>query len=408
MKKLQIRKVLPILLSSLLLLSSCSSCSKKDILQLQAETKLYSDSVINYLTAMSEPEQVRALTSVGGNYADKQTLKLSWLQYDGASRYRIIISENKKLTNPYEFYTTDNELVPGILTPGTKYYVQVYALDGQDKVTVSSSVKTFSTSLEVPVRIVNIDGVTNVRDMGGWTANGDSQVKYGMVYRGAHLESITDAGIDTFAKNLKIKTEIDVRTDGEQDCEIEGVSYKRCGIWQYSMIIPGFHIEASDNPKVVRNYDYGSPDGIKAIFNILADEKNYPVYFHCYAGADRTGTFAYLLNGLLGVSYDNLIRDFELTSFSINGARYRGQIIDQNFFSKNGIMMNTTSNLVCFGDMNSRMIENYGKEGKLLSYAIENYLLTVCEVQQETINKVRNIMLEKSTTFEKVELDDFD
>lgn len=51
------------------------------------------------------------------------------------------------------------------------------------------------------------------------------------------------------------------------------------------------------------------------IFREFADEKNYPVLFHCSGGRDRTGTVAFLLNGLLGVSEDDLCRDWEATAF---------------------------------------------------------------------------------------------
>jgi protein tyrosine/serine phosphatase len=38
------------------------------------------------------------------------------------------------------------------------------------------------------------------------------------------------------------------------------------------------------------------------------------VYFHCRVGADRTGTLAYILEGLLGVSDEDRKQDYELTT----------------------------------------------------------------------------------------------
>ena len=40
-----------------------------------------------------------------------------------------------------------------------------------------------------------------------------------------------------------------------------------------------------------------------------------PVYFHCTAGADRTGTLACVLEGLLGLSQSDIDKDYELTCF---------------------------------------------------------------------------------------------
>ena len=51
------------------------------------------------------------------------------------------------------------------------------------------------------------------------------------------------------------------------------------------------------------------------VFRVFLDEKNYPIDFHCIAGADRTGSLAFILNGLLGVDEEELWRDWEVTAF---------------------------------------------------------------------------------------------
>lgn len=58
------------------------------------------------------------------------------------------------------------------------------------------------------------------------------------------------------------------------------------------------------------------------------------VYFHCRIGADRTGTMAYLLEGLLGVPNEYRYEDYELTSVAgINDrTRYYDQKSDTNFY----------------------------------------------------------------------------
>ena len=44
---------------------------------------------------------------------------------------------------------------------------------------------------------------------------------------------------------------------------------------------------------------------------------------HCWGGADRTGTVAFILEGLCGVSEADLAIDYELTSFTMFGLRTR-------------------------------------------------------------------------------------
>ena len=96
---------------------------------------------------------------------------------------------------------------------------------------------------------------------------------------------------------------------------------------------------------------------LRDIFAVLSDESNYPVYFHCNAGADRTGTLAFLIEGLLGVSYADTIRDFELTSFSKFGERLRSKV-DGDQFDKSGVYMDVINdNYVGFGKLYQDLME---------------------------------------------------
>ena len=67
--------------------------------------------------------------------------------------------------------------------------------------------------------------------------------------------------------------------------------------------------------------EYGgmqTPEGKAAFgraFACFLESKNYPIGFHCIAGADRTGSLAYAIEALLGVSDEDLALDWELTAF---------------------------------------------------------------------------------------------
>ena len=58
-------------------------------------------------------------------------------------------------------------------------------------------------------------------------------------------------------------------------------------------------------------------------FSLFVDKTNYPIVFHCIGGTDRTGTFAYLLEGLLGVDEEDLIRDYEMSFIGGGGVDKR-------------------------------------------------------------------------------------
>ena len=167
----------------------------------------------------------------------------------------------------------------------------------------------------------------------------------------------------------------------------------------YTQIIPGYTFYSDDTPSIARGYETYVGPAIKQAMELLADENNYPIYFHCSAGADRTGTFAYLVNGLLGVPYEDLVKDFEITSFSTYGNRYRSAVKEDNTFTDSGIFQNDNNNWVAFGKLHELMVVEYGDDDKPLYYAIENYLKQVCEVSDQTIAAVRRNLLGEEIDF---------
>ena len=67
------------------------------------------------------------------------------------------------------------------------------------------------------------------------------------------------------------------------------------------------------------NLMFSDPDNLQNVcdvFALLADESNYPVFFHCSAGLDRTGLIAWLVNGLCGVAEEDLWRDYLFSNFA--------------------------------------------------------------------------------------------
>ena len=52
-----------------------------------------------------------------------------------------------------------------------------------------------------------------------------------------------------------------------------------------------------------------------ANFKVFCDEANYPIYFHCIGGADRTGSLAFILEAVLGVPEKEIELDYERTFY---------------------------------------------------------------------------------------------
>lgn len=204
---------------------------------------------------------------------------------------------------------------------GETYCWTVSALYSGNKSYVSETGR-FTTDAQGP-RNLYVDGVTNVRDLGGWATEDGGRIRQGLLFRGGRLvenKSATDVmitkdGIKTLHDELGVKSEIDLRLKSQ----IGGLSASPLG----STV--NFYSRPMDDDWSVMFSSAENLKSIREVFAILADKANYPVYFHCSIGTDRTGLIAWLVNGLCGVSKDDLWRDHLFTNFGeINATRTTG------------------------------------------------------------------------------------
>ena len=149
--------------------------------------------------------------------------------------------------------------------------------------------------------------VRNGRDLGGWKGLNGKTVAYRKLFRGGVLQD--------GAKYFNNAGKAEMRAQGikaELDLQEEGVAQSSSPLGSdIAFFAP--HFASGWNEMVARN-----TDKVKECFCWIVDRlrEDKPVYFHCWAGRDRTGTLAVLLLGTLGVSESDMAKDFELTYFS--------------------------------------------------------------------------------------------
>ena len=143
----------------------------------------------------------------------------------------------------------------------------------------------------------------NVRDLGGWACDGGT-VKYGLLIRGGRISA---ADRTVLVGELGIQHDLDLRgregggTDDEPEMTESplgsDVWYTRTQQYAWYTLTPVATWQAY----------------LRCVIDAVTHRE--PVYFHCTAGADRTGTLACVLEGLLGMSQSDIDKDYELTCF---------------------------------------------------------------------------------------------
>ena len=191
----------------------------------------------------------------------------------------------------------------------------IYNVEPLKAGTFSFGGKTYKIVPEGGVRMIYTPSVWNVRDLGGWACTG-GRVKYGKIFRGGHFGSISAADKVMIVDWLGVATDIDLRNNGETG----GITASPLGgsVEYFHQSLDFYANAVSTSAASARTVAV-----LKKVMACVAANK--PCYFHCMSGADRTGTIAYLLLSLLGVSQSDKDKDYELTAFSdeADGKRFR-------------------------------------------------------------------------------------
>jgi protein-tyrosine phosphatase len=178
-------------------------------------------------------------------------------------------------------------------------------------------------------RKVPMQNIFNFRDLGGYTNQENKQVQWGKLYRSGSLSMATRCDLETLNR-LKIETVIDLRTEKESFSypnkfnspqiynlplrgnrhdiffdEVLSQKKKRADILSYDQDIFSFLLE--------NNSDY-----FIKMFDVLLEEKNYPVVIFCSLGKDRTAIASILILSALGIEEDVILDDYLLSNELIN------------------------------------------------------------------------------------------
>ena len=233
--------------------------------------------------------------------------------------YTLTFSQNADLSDPYTVTGTASPTIKFYNSfLGTNYFkVTANFSDGDSQ---SSEIKTFKVTEQCP-RSLYVGNMPNCRDMGGRITYAGGKVKQGLIYRTSGSKFDTRTPSNDEAKNillnqLKVKTEINVADKTDNNVNLTGVKLENCYMDYGS--VPYSNLARNS----VR---------IRQVMDILSEESNYPLFYHCRIGTDRTGITGVMIGGLLGIKFNEVIQDYGYSNFApIDNQRYPNKPNDTN------------------------------------------------------------------------------
>ncbi len=277
---------------------------------------------------------------------------------DAAASFVLQVSENDDMADAKSF-PAKNGFTLYNLQPGGTYYWKVCALDGSDGILAESPVRSFTVE-DTMVNVLYWQSRLNVRDIGGMRGTEGRRLAYGKLYRTGQFtgseKPVPNSGV---FNPVVIKTELDLRWKGG---EASGIAPDLDPSQVEYMNVPALFYATLYAANGMKNY--------AELFRIFTKPENYPINFHCAAGADRTGTLAFLLEAVLGCDPDEIRRDYVFTSFY------------------------STRHFSSIEPLIARMLgeENLDGDGEFLRRQAERFLMR-CGVSSEEILAFQRIML---------------
>ncbi|OJY45225.1 tyrosine-protein phosphatase [Pseudonocardia sp. 73-21] len=171
---------------------------------------------------------------------------------------------------------------------------------------------------------VELQGVDNVRDVGGLPLRDGGATRSGVLLRSGSLHHVTPEDVQHLVEEFGLTLVLDLRTPTEIDRDgptavaaagVETVALNFIGVSREYLPETG-----DDTDPLLRNYlgylaDH--PGNVVTAVRRLAAENAGPALVHCAAGKDRTGTLVALVLDAVGVERDAVVADYVRSSEQI-------------------------------------------------------------------------------------------
>lgn len=254
--------------------------------------------------------------------------------------------------------------------------------------------------VHVASRNVNVPGVQNFRDLGGYPVySRNKHVRWGILYRSAQMDLNHPATVEKL-HSLGIRTVIDLRDSTERhgqtvsaETGIRTLSIPIL-VGDLSYILDGVNAQSirSDTVNRIverlnrRVIDHHTHD-FRLLFDALLDKNNYPLVIQCTNGKGRTGIASALILSALGVNDEIIMDDYRLSNYFYDipsGSSYAYHLPAPSQEALTTIYSAREGFLNAAKD---EMVRRYG--------SVENYLQRAVGLQKKEEKQLQDILLVK-------------
>lgn len=175
-------------------------------------------------------------------------------------------------------------------------------------------------------RRIELEGLSNFRDLGGYATADGARVKWRTIFRSDTLAALTDADMDAVC-DLGVTTACDLRYGEERVNEPSRflghhqVEVLELGLDarpestlldSYELAEDTATLAAAYMTEGYRQYPLRYAEAYRTIFRRLSD--GHQIVIHCTAGKDRAGTASAMVLLALGVPLETVFEDYLLTN----------------------------------------------------------------------------------------------
>jgi protein-tyrosine phosphatase len=181
-------------------------------------------------------------------------------------------------------------------------------------------------------RLLNFEGISNFRDLGGYPAADGRAVKWGKLYRSGHLATASNADLAGLAE-LQLARFIDFRSGAEKTEEPNRLPDPASfALVEIPVLDEGNRNLFNEISTRIEEGTLGDFDPdltmiqanrqfadeftpqFRQFVDTVLEADGAPVLWHCTAGKDRTGFAAAVLLRILGVPQDSIMQDYLASS----------------------------------------------------------------------------------------------